>query len=119
MQLPKKIIFFTEALGVDINMKIIDTLLKSGLPFSLKLHPKDVRENYQHYGSDITFVTDFGDAISGNICLARKSTVLIEAIYNESIAIAVLFDARDQFYVENFYLHFLILKYTPLEMRAN
>ncbi|WP_028765173.1 hypothetical protein [Shewanella colwelliana] len=102
MRLPKKIIFFTEALGVDINMKIIDTLLKSGLPFSLKLHPKDVRENYQHYGSDITFVTDFGDAISGNICLARKSTVLIEAIYNESIAIAVLFDARDQFYVENF-----------------
>jgi hypothetical protein len=95
----QKIVYFTEALGTDINIKIISALIELKIPFYVKLHPKDKNTNYAEYSHKFEYLDDFSGAISYNICLARKSTVLVEALYNNSIAIAVVIDPLDKAYV--------------------
>lgn len=96
-----EIVFFPESRGVEVNLSLLKNLLGLGHKISLKLHSKDSVENYKEYADQVTFLHDFDAAISNKICLARKSTVLVEAIYNNSIPIAVLIDQRDQGYVEH------------------
>jgi len=92
-------VFFTEPSEIEINRKIIEEIKKLSLvrdnKFYIKLHPRDTRENYIDLGID--FIADFNAAITNNICIARKSTVLLEAIYNNSKAIAVLLNESDKF----------------------
>lgn len=96
-----EIVFFPESRGVEINVSILGHLLGLGYKVAVKLHPRDNRENYKDYAGQVTFVSDFDSSISNKICLARKSTVLVEAIYNNSIPIAILTDQRDRGYVEH------------------
>lgn len=95
------IVFFPESRGADVNLSILGNLLDLGYEIAVKLHPKDDVENYKQYAGQITFVNDFDSSISNKICLARKSTVLVEAIYNNSTPIAILTDPRDRGYVEH------------------
>ena len=95
------IVFFPESRGAGVNLSIVKHLLDLGRSICLKLHPSDSVENYKEYADRVTFVNDFDTAICNKICLARKSTVLIEAIYNNSIPIAILTDERDRGYVEH------------------
>lgn len=97
----KGIVFFPESRGADVNLSILGDLLGLGYDIAVKLHPKDDAENYKQYAGKITFVSDFDSSISNKICLARKSTVLVEAIYNNSTPIAILTDPRDRGYVEH------------------
>lgn len=97
----KGIVFFPESRGADVNLSILGDLLGLGYDIAVKLHPKDDAENYKQYAGKITFVSDFNSSISNKICLARKSTVLVEAIYNNSTPIAILTDPRDRGYVEH------------------
>ncbi|MEK8079576.1 hypothetical protein [Pseudomonas sp. XK-1] len=97
----KGIVFFPESRGADVNLSILGDLLGLGYDIAVKLHPKDDVANYKHYAEQITFVSDFDSSISNKICLARKSTVLVEAIYNNSTPIAILTDPRDRGYVEH------------------
>jgi hypothetical protein len=98
------IVFFTEALGIEINRTIIKEAKKissiKGFEFYIKLHPIDKKENYTDLGTD--FINDFDSAITNNICIARKSTVLLEAVYNNSKAIAVMLNESDKFGFEQF-----------------
>src|SRR5690606_38919611 len=97
----KEIVFFPESREVDVNLSILGDLLGLGYDIAVKLHPKDNVANYKNYARQITFVSDFDYSISNKICLARKSTVLVEAIYNNSIPIAILTNPRDRGYVEH------------------
>lgn len=90
-----KIVFFTEGRGIHVDIKIIEGLIDANLKFYVKLHPKDNMINYTQFKDKINFIDDFSIAITGNICIARKSTILIEALYNRSISIAILLDKSD------------------------
>ncbi|WP_275723459.1 hypothetical protein [Vibrio furnissii] len=94
----KRIVFFTESRDVDVNRKIITDLKNSGLSFSLKLHPKDDKINYAAF-SGLHFEEDYATAMTGVICLARKSTVLIEALFNHSLSVAYVIHSKDSYYV--------------------
>jgi hypothetical protein len=101
----KKIVFFTEAKSnqdIEINKKIIQYLVENNIEISLKLHPKDRITNYSEF-NNLKVIHEFVDSITNSICLARKSTVLMEAIYNNSISIAVLIDSSDKNKYENWF----------------
>ena len=95
-----KVVFFTESRGLEVNRKIISELYNSDISFSVRLHPKDLKSNYRDF-RDLVFENDYIDSISNVICLARKSTVLIEALYNKSVAIAFIIDSKDAYYVSS------------------
>ncbi len=96
----EQIVFFPESREPAINLSILKTLVESGFSIMVKLHVKDSPDNYKEFSTKFTYIDDFDLAISNKICLARKSTVLVEAIYNNSIPIAVLSDPKDRAYVE-------------------
>jgi hypothetical protein len=94
----EKIVFFSEPRESTVNHRIITDLLPllkiSNLSLAVKLHPKDCLEEYIHY--DVEIIEDFNMAIKGNICFARKSTVLVEALYNGSKVSAILLNSKDK-----------------------
>jgi hypothetical protein len=95
---PKYVVFFTEPRDVYVNLDILNQLKplldKDGIALHLKLHPIDKESNYSHLGLDI--ITDYNMSLTGNICIARKSTILLEAVYNDSISIAIITNVKDQ-----------------------
>lgn len=93
-----KVVFFTESREVEVNVKIIDFLAvklqEENIPLYVKLHPKDNENNYSAY--KINYIDNLEDSLIGNICFARKSTTLLECIYNDSKAAAILINAKDK-----------------------
>lgn len=96
----KRIVFFTEPRRLEVNIKIFNFLLEEFDNILIKLHPADSKENYLMF-KNIKYIEDFNESISNNICLARKSTILIEALYNGSESIGVLVDENDKFDFNN------------------
>lgn len=96
---PPKVVFFSEAHEPEVNIEIIKTLLKTfeknGVRLVLKPHPIEKKEFYSDYIDKITLENDFDKAITGNICIARRSTTLLEAIYNGSVPYALLTNVSD------------------------
>jgi hypothetical protein len=96
----RDIVFFTEPREVEVNFKIIEeliTLLNSKkLQLFIKLHPKDKKLDYERYSEDIKFIDDFNASVTENICISRKSTTLLEAVYNNSDAAAILINKKDK-----------------------
>ena len=99
-QYQKRIVFFPESREPEKNHTIIDFLKNQGIDFLVKLHGKDSLDNYKPLIDETCLIGDFDQAISNSICLARKSTILLEAVYNHSIPIAVLVDKKDRSYFE-------------------
>lgn len=98
----KKVVFFPESRGIDVNQRIVQKLVELDVDFCIKLHPSDSIRNYLEFGVSTTQeVTDFDIAIAGNVVLARKSTVLLEALYSGSTSCAVLIDDQDKRFFEN------------------
>ncbi len=96
----KEVIFFTEPRRIEVNIEILNILLKNFNNIRVKLHPSDSKGNYSMF-NNINYIEDFNESISNNICLARKSTILIEALYNNSNAMAILIDEKDKFDFNN------------------
>jgi hypothetical protein len=96
----RDIVFFTEPREVEVNYKIIEELIpllnSKNLQLFIKLHPKDKKSDYERYYEDIKFIYDFNASITGNICISRKSTTLLEAVYNNSCAAAILINNKDK-----------------------
>ncbi len=94
----KMIIFFTEPREVNVNVDIVNGLLpklkEKGWKLYLKLHPGDNKANYE--GMDVDYITDYELSLTGNICISRKSTILLEAIYNNSLPVAIITNPKDQ-----------------------
>jgi len=97
----KKIVFFTEPRRIYVNIFIIENLIKIlDQTLYIKLHPLEDVSFYKDY-KNIKFINDFDRAIQSNICISRKSTILVEALYNQSIPIALLVDKQDEFDYNN------------------
>ena len=62
----------------------------------IKLHPLEKKSEYKDL-MNIKFIENFDEAIQSNICISRKSTILLEALYNDSTSIALLIDKQDKF----------------------
>lgn len=103
----KRIVYFSEPREFYVNIEILTRLHEILSTFSidlfLKLHPLDNPENYKGlFDIGIKEIKDYKDAICGNICLSRKSTSLLEAIYNGSSAVAILINEKDSSIFDSF-----------------
>ena len=91
------VIFFTEPREINVNLEIVTELKRlmdaEGWTLYLKLHPTDKKSNYDALGCP--YITDYVQALTGNICISRKSTILLEAIYNGSTPIAIITNDKD------------------------
>lgn len=100
----KHVVFFTEQQEYHVNKAILNELhplLKhEGVEILVKLHPGDSKDHYS--GCDFKYITDYGEAMTNNICIARKSTVLLEAVYNNSTAIAIITTTKDKSVFDTF-----------------
>ena len=96
----RRLVYFSEAKDFDANILILKGLIEylkdTGIIIYVKLHPKDSRDRYKTIIDNIIFIDDFEDSICNNICIARKSTTLIEGIYNDSICAAILINEKDK-----------------------
>lgn len=94
----KHVVYFSEPREVEVNIQIVSELIpllkENGITLYLKLHPGDVKSNYDKL--DAPQLTDYTEAMVGNVCIARKSTCLLEAIYNDSTPIAIITNPKDQ-----------------------
>ena len=91
-----EIVFFTDARNVELDNQIIQFLLDSFDNVKVKLHPVDLISNYPILKKK-DLIQDFRDAISNNIVVSRNSTVLLEAVYNNSKSFSVLLSKNDIF----------------------
>lgn len=96
-----KVIYYSEPREHMVNIQIVKNLApiltEHNIPLFIKLHPADTLENYEClFDMGIKEIREFDSAICGNICVSRKSTVLLEAIYNQSKAIAILVNDKDR-----------------------
>lgn len=93
----KQVVFFTEPRRQFVNFLIIKNITEMlNQTLYLKLHPLEKQSDYQGF-KNIKFISDFNESIQFNICISRKSTILIEALYNNSKSIAILIDEQDKF----------------------
>lgn len=94
-----KVVFFSEAHEPEVNIEIVQKLLetfdKNDIKLVLKPHPIEQLEFYSDFKDRIIFENDFDKAITGNFCIARRSTTLLEAIYNGSVPYALLTNVSD------------------------
>lgn len=100
----RRIVFFSEPREPEINVKIVKGLLDylGDTKLYIKHHPKDNLSDYAEFDGIIEIIPDLSEAIQGNICLARKSTTLLEGIYNKSLCGAIIINEKDKANFLNF-----------------
>lgn len=100
----RKIVYFSEPREPEVNVQIIKELLihLADTKLFIKHHPKDNLSDYDEFNGKIDVIQDLSDAIQGNICLSRKSTTLLEGIYNDSICGAIIINEKDKAIFYNF-----------------
>lgn len=102
----KRVVFFTEPREIEVNIRILDELVEGlindNIDMYIKLHPNDEKSNYDRFKGQIIFMDDFNEAIYENVCIARKSTVLVEALHNRSTALSILINEKDKSTLETF-----------------
>jgi hypothetical protein len=98
-----RICFFTEPRDPKVNLEILDYLAVEGIKCSLKLHPLEDPCFYTDRYRDIEIIEDLEDALKSSVCLARKSTILLEAVQRGRRSVAVLVAKKDKFYVDNLF----------------
>ncbi len=101
--LKPKVVFFPESREITVNKKIIEKLLELDGELYLKLHPLDKFSNYSSLVAKEFVIEHLDQALDATICLARKSTVLLESIYRGGYPCALLFNQKDRVYVEQIF----------------
>lgn len=100
----KMVVFFTEQQEYYVNQNILSELepklKEKGIKLFVKLHPGDTKAHYE--GNDYNYITDYTMSLTHNICVSRKSTVLLEALYNDTTAIAIITTQKDKAVFETF-----------------
>lgn len=96
-----RVVYFTEPREYYVNVDIVKTLNEfmrhSNIQLYVKLHPADKRNNYKElFSMGIKEIVDFQEALVGNICISRKSTTLLEAVYNKGVAVAIITNEKDK-----------------------
>ena len=93
----KKIVFFTQPIETELSKKIIIDIAKFLGPqrkLYIKLHPLEKKENYDFFNTEV--IVDFNSAIYGSLCISFCSTVLLEAQYNNSVALSIINMVKNQ-----------------------
>lgn len=89
----KRYVFFTDGTGnkLDIDLVIhLSKLLKQyEQKLYIKLHPHEKNIKYRDI-PNTDYICKIEDALCGNVCISRGSTVLVEAVYNSSVSIQVI-----------------------------
>jgi hypothetical protein len=102
----RRVVFFTEPREVNVNLKIIDEILplmeRESILLYIKLHPKDSKNNYKKYGDRLNFIENIIEALTGNVCFSRKSTTLLEAVYNNSKVSSIITNEKDKAILNTF-----------------
>lgn len=100
----KMVVFFTEQQEFYVNQNILSKLepklKEKGIKLYVKLHPGDTKAHYE--GCDYNYISDYTMSLTHNICVSRKSTVLLEALYNDTTAIAIITTQKDKAVFETF-----------------
>lgn len=101
-----RIIFFTEAHEQEVNIEIIkglhNILSKYGINLTVKLHPLEKKKDYKEVDKLVSFEDSFEKSINNSICIARRSTILVEALYNNSKACSILINENDYAIYRNY-----------------
>lgn len=95
----ERICFFTEPRDPEVNYLIISELIRRGTKVFLKLHPLESADDYKKRFPDIELIEDLDEAMRSSVCIARKSTILLEASRKGAKAIASLISDKDRAYV--------------------
>ncbi len=95
--------FFTEPRDPQVNYAIIEYFRMADLEISIKLHPLENAAIYSQKFPDVNQIADYSEAIRSSVCVARKSSVLLEASMRGSAAIAALVAKKDRVYVEKIF----------------
>lgn len=100
----RKIVYFSEPREPEVNVQILKGLLEcfADTKLYIKHHPKDNLSDYDVFKGKIEVIQNLNDAIQGNICLSRKSTTLLEGIYNHSLCGAIIINEKDKAVFYNF-----------------
>ncbi|WP_299178363.1 hypothetical protein [uncultured Neptuniibacter sp.] len=93
------ICFFTEPRDPEINYLIMNELAARGVRFFIKLHPLENTNDYKSRFPDIEQIENLDEAMRSSVCIARKSTILLEASRRGVKAIALLVNNKDRAYV--------------------
>jgi hypothetical protein len=96
----KNVVFFTEPRDIGVNKLILKELISANISMFIQLHPNDSVYNYEGLVTEAMILNRDEANLVGNVCISRKSTVLIEASYNNSVAIAYTKHAKDCYYVD-------------------
>lgn len=95
----KRVVYFTEPREPFVNTEILRSILplceNDGITLCIKHHPGDNLNDYKEFDNRLTVIDNLDDALSNNICFARKSTTLIEALYNGSKVAAIITNNKD------------------------
>ncbi|MGI6090736.1 MAG: hypothetical protein ACOYEL_05045, partial [Saccharofermentanales bacterium] len=102
--LTPKIVYFSEPREPEVNLQIIRSLLEClwDVKLYIKHHPKDNLDGYNEFAGKIEVIDDLNVAIQGNVCLSRKSTTLLEGVYNGSKCGAIITNEKDRAIFYNF-----------------
>lgn len=96
----RKVVFFSEPREPQVNIAILSRLLpmceQEGIQVYIKHHPNDNIDDYVQFGGRLPVLNNLNEALSANICISRKSTTLIEALYNGSKSAAIITNNKDK-----------------------
>lgn len=95
-----RVVYFSEPREPQVNIAILDELLplceEKNIPVFIKHHPVDNLNDYAHFGDRLPIIQNLDEALTNNICFARKSTTLIESLYNGSKPAAIITNNKDR-----------------------
>lgn len=96
----KCVVYFSEPREPFVNTDILRKLLpkcdKAGILLYIKHHPGDNPSDYKEFDGHLKEMNNLDEALTNNICFARKSTTLIEALYNGSNVAAIITNNKDK-----------------------
>lgn len=87
-----RVVFFTQPIYIELTEKIILSIARhlelKQMKLYIKVHPNEDPSDYSVENTEM--INDFEEAIIENLCISLSSTVLLEAIYNDSISISII-----------------------------
>ncbi|WP_156509973.1 hypothetical protein [Marinobacter sp. LQ44] len=95
----ERVCFFTEPRDPEVNYQTIKELTERGVTVFVKLHPLEAASDYKHRFPNVEQIEDLDEAMRSSVCIARKSTILLEASRRGVKAVASLVSDKDRVYV--------------------
>lgn len=89
----KRFVYFTDGtenqFDIDLVIHLSKLLKQYEQKLYIKLHPHEKNIKYRGI-TNTDYISRIDEALCGNVCISRGSTVLVEAIYNSSVPVQAL-----------------------------